>query len=131
MKNRRRSVLIADSDRAVCLALRLGLEQVGMKVYVAHDGEQAAILAARQRFQLIIANLELAGWGGAELCRHVRDDLSLTEVPIVITASADLESDARTLVYRHGVCRVVSPSTNLEVIVEAAQESLEYLVPAM
>ena len=131
MKNRRRSVLIAESDRAISHALRMQLEQLGMKVYVAYDCEQAAILAARQRFQLIIADLELSGPGGCELCRHVREDLQLTEVPIVVTAPAELESDARSLVYRYGVCRVVCPSSGMSAIVDAAQESIEYLVAAV
>ncbi|WP_010583304.1 response regulator [Schlesneria paludicola] len=131
MKNRRRSVLIAESNRTLAQSLRLQLEEMGLQVFVAHDGEQAAILAARQRFQLIIASLELSGRGGSELCRHVREDLRLTEVPIVVTAAAESESDARSLVYRHGVCRVITPATNTEAIVDAAQESIEYLVAAM
>src|SRR5579862_2663480 len=87
-KIRRRSVLIAENDRAYAQWMKLHLERAGFMVYVAYDGEQAAILAARQRFDLIFANSDLPVINGAELLRHVRSDLHLTEIPIAICRDA-------------------------------------------
>jgi DNA-binding response OmpR family regulator len=43
MTGRRHSVLVAENNRAIAQALRFHLERAGFAVYVAHDGDQAAI----------------------------------------------------------------------------------------
>lgn len=106
MHSRRHSVLIAENNRAVAQALRLHLERAGFSVFVAHDGDQAAILVARQRFDLILADLELPIMSGQEFCRHLREDLRLTEIPLAICVSAHLKSQAEQLAYKHDVAHI-------------------------
>lgn len=128
MKNRRRSVLIAENDRAIAHGLRTHLEMAGLTVLVAYDGEQAAILAARQRFEMIITNLDLPQMTGAEFCRHVREDLRLTEVPIVLCAPTGRESDCDRLKYTHAVTQVFYKPIDPQAVTQFAKETVEYLV---
>ena len=127
MYNRRRSVLIAENDRAIAAALRLHLEREGFSVFVAHDGEQAAILAARQRFELMVLNHNLPTMTGTELCKHVREDLQLTEVPIAICAVPSGDAEAEYLSYQYGASifyKPIDPTT----IADFARTRMTYLV---
>ncbi len=130
MKHKRSSVLIAEADRAVAQDLRAQMERAGFTVFVARDGEQAAILAGRQRFDLLIVDLELAKMNGAELCRHVREDLRLTEVPIAVCSTTGLQSDAEALVFSYGISQIFYKPLNTTTVVEFARETLQCLVAA-
>jgi CheY-like chemotaxis protein len=130
MHKRHRSILIAENNRAIAQALRLHMERAGFSVYVAYDGDQAAILAARQRFDLIVASLELPVMNGAEFCRHVREDLRLTEIPMVVCCSANLKTTADNLIYAYGISRVVVKPIDPSTIVTIAKEKVENLVSA-
>ncbi|WP_397569833.1 PleD family two-component system response regulator [Schlesneria sp. T3-172] len=124
MSHRRRSILIAESNRAMSQSLRNHLEGAGYSVFVAHDGEQAAILAARQRFDLIIADLELPAMTGTEFCRHVREDLRLTETPIVVCCPEAMQSEADRLVFAHKVPRVFSKPLDPAAVVQFTNETV-------
>lgn len=129
MRNRRRSVLIAESNRAAAQGLRQRLEQEGFLVLVANDGEQACILAARQRFELIITSLELNAVSGLEFCRHVREELHLTDVPIAV-CSKGIDVHAEQMVESYGITRVFSEPIDHTSVVEFAKEIIGYLVAA-
>ncbi len=131
MQKRPRSILIAENNRAIAQALRLHMERAGYSVYVAHDGDQAAILAARQRFDLIIASLELPVMSGAEFCRHVREDLRLTETPIAICCTPNSKTNADSLVFRHGVSRIFVKPIDPSTVLSFANETVESLVAAV
>jgi DNA-binding response OmpR family regulator len=130
MKNRRRSVLIAEAHRETAQGLRFHLERAGFSVFVAHDGEQASILAARQRFELIVVNLELPKIDGAEFCRHVREDLRLEEVPIFACSAEGAESDFEDLMLDLRISRVFCSPINPTEVVQFARETVHYLVAA-
>ena len=128
MRNRRRSVLIADNNRAMAQSLRMHLERDGFSVFVAHDLEQATILAARQRFELMLVSFELPKNGAIEFCQHVREELNLTEVPIAICSPAGLEAEIESMQYRFGVSRVFYQPINPANVVAFATETVEYSV---
>ncbi len=131
MYNRRRSVLIAENNRAIANGLRLHLERAGFSVFLAYDGEQAAILVARQRFELIVTNLELPEMSGTAFCRHVREDLRLTEVPIIVCSAVSLEAEAQDLTITYGISQVFYQPIDPAAVVEFAQETADYLVAAV
>ena len=130
MRYRRRSVLIANGSRTIAQECREHLERAGFGVFVASDGEQACILAARQRFDLIITNLELPVVNGAEFCRHVREDLQLHDVPIALCAAAGRQVDAAELAADYSIARIFSLPVDNELLIEFARETSGNLVTA-
>lgn len=131
MMNRRRSVLIADSDRVVCGAMKERLESAGFKVYVAHDGEQAEILVARQRFELIFASANLPVHGGLQLLQHIREDLCLTETPVVICADAKAIGALQAMPFKDSFVRVLQKPIELNALVDFVRETVDYLVTSL
>ncbi len=131
MHKRPRSILIAENNRAMAQALRLHMERAGYSVYVAHDGDQASILAARQRFDLIIASLELPAISGAEFCRHVREDLRLTETPMAVCCTPNLKANAESLAFNYGISRIFVKPIDPSMMVAFANETVAGLVAAV
>jgi DNA-binding response OmpR family regulator len=127
MYNRRRSILLAENDRSIAQALRLHLERAGFSVFVARDGEQAAILAARQRFELIVTDLDLPIMSGLEFCSHVRNVLGLGDVPIAAIASAQ-ETENDDAEHRYGITRMLSRPVDPNSVVNVACECIRYPV---
>ena len=128
MKNRRRSVLIANQNRAVAQGIRLHLERAGLSVILAHDLEQASIQAARQRFELMIVSWELPGGGATEFCRHVREELGLVDVPMALSTSDAKRVDLESITYQYGVTRVFNQPFDPADVVAYAAEAVEYTV---
>jgi CheY-like chemotaxis protein len=124
MTKRRRSVLIAAANRGIAQGLRSCVEQAGFSVYVAHDGEQAAILAARQRFDLIVTDLDLPVMDGSELCRHVREDLLLTEVPIAVCSAAETDADTEFLAIAYDIVAVLPKPVSPESLAEFVKATI-------
>lgn len=125
MKNKRRSILIAESDRALARVLRLRLERCGFTVYVAHDEEQACILAARQRYDLMITAVGSAAFDGIKFCDYVREELGLAEVPIAVCCPVESGAELVNLIYKYGVSKVLLKPVDPEAIVDFANDTVE------
>ena len=123
MANRRQSVLVAENNRALAQALRFHLERAGFSVYVAHDGDQASILAARQRFDLILTDLELPIISGKEFCRHLRDDLQLTEVPLAVFSADGPRSNLDDIAFKLEIARDFRKPIDPAIVAEFAKEA--------
>lgn len=130
MLHRRRSVLIAEPDRAKAHEFRDHLEEAGYLVFLAYDFEQAAILTARQRHELIVTNFDLPSGGAAEFCRHVREDLRLVDLPIILCSSHDHDSELDQVRYRYSIARVLHTPVDPKMMVSVANEVVSYLVSA-
>ena len=128
MKHRRRSVLIAEPDRAKAHEFREHLEEAGYLVFLAYDFEQAAILTARQRHELIVTNFDLPNGGATEFCRHVREDLRLVEIPVIVCATHEHDAELESLRYRFSIARVLYAPVDPSQMVNVANEVVSYLV---
>jgi len=116
------TILIAEDNRAMAQVLRYNLERAGFSVTTVYDGEQAAIQVASHPFGLVITDLQMPVMNGAELCRYIREDLELTDLPIAICSAKGLEVDTADLVVRYGVAQVFFKPTSPNSVVEFARK---------
>lgn len=83
-------ILIAEDEKKIADALRQGLEENGFTVQVAYDGAIALKMFRNAPFQLVIADINLPGLNGYELCQAIR--AANVSVPVVmLTAMGALE----------------------------------------
>jgi two-component system chemotaxis response regulator CheY len=87
-------ILIVDDYATMLRILRNLLRQLGFEnVDDAKDGHEAAQMAARVQYDLIISDWNMEPMTGYELLRHVRADPQNAQVPfIMITAESATEN---------------------------------------
>jgi phosphate regulon transcriptional regulator PhoB len=83
-------ILVVDDEPDLLELVRVNLSQAGFEVETAETGRQALERARRAAPDLLILDLMLPDLSGTEVCRHLRSDSSLGEIPIImLTARAD------------------------------------------
>lgn len=82
-----KKVLVVDDEKLIVKGIRFSLEQDGMEVECAYDGEEALKLATENAYDMILLDLMLPKMDGFEVCQHIRE---FSNVPIVmLTAKGD------------------------------------------
>ncbi|WP_224360732.1 ATP-binding response regulator [Hyalangium versicolor] len=80
-------VLVADDEPAVLEVLSQVVEDLGHDVLQARDGEEALGLARARRPQLVVTDHVMPRLSGVELCRRLRGDAILKNVPIILLSA--------------------------------------------
>ena len=80
-------VLVVDDEKLIVKGIRFSLEQDGMEVDCAYDGEEALKLAEENAYDMILLDVMLPKMTGFEVCQQIR---GFSNVPIVmLTAKGD------------------------------------------
>ncbi len=86
-------ILVVDDDRKIVRLVRTYLEQAGMTVFVAYDGEEAMHAIRRERPDLIVLDLMLPQRDGWEITRWLRADERLANTPILMLTARVEDAD--------------------------------------
>ena len=82
-----KKVLVVDDEKLIVKGIRFSLEQDGMEVDCAYDGEEALQKAKDHSFDMILLDIMLPKLNGFEVCQQIRE---FSMVPIVmLTAKGD------------------------------------------
>lgn len=82
-----KKVLVVDDEKLIVKGIRFSLEQDGMEVDCAYDGEEALRLATEHTYDIILLDVMLPKMDGFEVCQHIRE---FSMVPVVmLTAKGD------------------------------------------
>ena len=80
-------VLVVDDEKLIVKGIRISLEEEGMKVDCAYDGEEALKLAKENIYDILLLDVMLPKYDGFEVCRQIRE---YSDVPIImLTAKGD------------------------------------------
>jgi len=80
-------VLVVDDEKLIVKGIRFSLEQDGMEVDCAYDGEEALQYAREKEYDMILLDVMLPKIEGFEVCQQIRE---FSNVPIVmLTAKGD------------------------------------------
>ena len=80
-------VLVVDDEKLIVKGIRFSLEQDGMEVDCAYDGEEALGYAQQNKYDMILLDVMLPKMPGLEVCQQIRE---FSNVPIVmLTAKGD------------------------------------------
>ena len=82
-----RRVLVVDDEKLIVKGIRFSIEQDGMEVDVAYDGETALEAAKNNSYDVILLDVMLPKMSGFEVCQQIRE---FSDVPIImLTAKGD------------------------------------------
>ena len=80
-------VLVVDDEKTIVKGIKYSLEQDGMEVDCAYDGEEALRLAKQGDYDIILLDIMLPKLTGLEVCQQIRET---SDVPIImLTAKGD------------------------------------------
>ena len=82
-----KKVLVVDDEKLIVKGIRFSLEQDGMEVDAAYDGEEALAMAKEKEYDIILLDLMLPKLDGLGVCQQLRE---FSNVPVVmLTAKGD------------------------------------------
>ena len=83
-------VLVVDDEKPIVKGIRFSLEQEGMEVSCAYDGEEALQKAKETEFDIILLDLMLPKLSGLEVCQQIRE---FSNVPIIMLTAKGEDMD--------------------------------------
>ena len=115
------SVLLVDDcgDQRDLYELLLGSE---FDVAVASRGPQALALAAEERPDVIVLDIEMPEMNGFETCRRLKDDPSTRGIPVIMLTGCDYVPDEARFVGAFAVLEKPCPERQLVKTIVAAVE---------
>ncbi len=78
------SILIVDDNAATCLTLKKLLSDPGYQLIFAQDGLTAIGKAQKLKPDLVLLDALMPGMDGLQVCRELRKDPDLSDVPIIM-----------------------------------------------
>ena len=87
------SVLIDEDSPPQALKLKLALESNDCQVYWAETGQGGLDMAQEEHFDLIVLDIGLPDINGFEVCKKLKADPGLADIPVVMLTTRDHAHD--------------------------------------
>ena len=89
-----KKVLVVDDEKLIVKGIRFSLEQDGMEVDCAYDGEEALNMAKANVYDMILLDIMLPGADGFDIMEYIRP----LHIPVIfITAKSDVKDKVKGL----------------------------------
>jgi len=83
-------ILVVDDERLIVKGIKFSLEQEGMEVDTAYDGEEALKLAKENDYSIILLDVMLPKINGLEVCQLIRE---FSNVPVIMVTAKGEDMD--------------------------------------
>ena len=83
-------ILVVDDEKLIVKGIRFSLEQDGMEVDCAYDGEEAINLAKQKEYDVVLLDVMLPKFDGFEVCQAIRE---FSEMPIIMLTAKGGDMD--------------------------------------
>lgn len=85
-----KKILVVDDEKLIVKGIRFSLEQEGMEVDCAYDGEEALEKAKEKEYDMILLDIMLPKLTGLEVCQQIRE---FSSVPIIMLTAKGEDMD--------------------------------------
>ena len=85
-----RKVLVVDDEKLIVKGIRFSLEQDGMEVDCAYDGEEALEKVKQNQYDIVLLDVMLPKLTGFEVCQQIRE---FSDVPVVMLTAKGEDMD--------------------------------------
>ncbi|MCC8084083.1 MAG: response regulator transcription factor, partial [Clostridium sp.] len=102
-------VLVVDDEKLIVKGIRFSLEQDGMEVDCAYDGEEALELAKKTEYDVVLLDVMLPKYDGYEVCQAIRE---FSDMPIIMLTAKGGDMD-KILGLEYGADDYISKPFNI------------------
>jgi CheY-like chemotaxis protein len=82
-----KKVLIVDDEAEIVELVSMVLEEDGLRLYSAYDGEQALRIVREEHPDLVLSDIMMPRLDGRELCRRIRADPDTSSTVIILMSA--------------------------------------------
>jgi CheY-like chemotaxis protein len=121
-------ILVVDDEEEIRSVMRLTLTLAGYEVREAGDGERALESLEKHQPDLILLDVLMPGMDGFEVCRRVRENSEMAQMPVLIlSAKTDARSREEGLAAgaTKYLTKPISPPQLLQHIAEVLEKTAE------
>jgi DNA-binding response OmpR family regulator len=87
------SILIVEDSPPQALKVKLALESNGCEVHWAETGQGGLDIAHEKKLDLIVLDIELPDTTGFEVCKKLKLDPNLSDIPVIMMTTRDHAED--------------------------------------
>ena len=97
MPDNRRALVVDDipANRLIAEAM---LKQLGWSVLLASDGREALRVLNANSLDLVLLDISLPGMSGMEVCRRIRENMALVDLPVIAYTAHAQPEDRRSFI---------------------------------
>lgn len=88
-----KTVLIADDEPNILISLEYLMKREGYRVVVAHDGQEACDLIAREHPDMVLLDVMMPKKTGFEVCHAIRANDTFKMMPILLLTAKGRDTD--------------------------------------
>jgi len=92
-KNNRTEILVVEDSLTQAEQLKYILEKAGYHVTVAYNGKEALSLINKHKPSVVISDIVMPEMDGYELCRQIKADENLRDIPVILVTALSDPSD--------------------------------------
>ena len=107
------TILVIDDDELVSRTLQRALKMYGYHVMVSNSGTEGLQLARRHKPDLFILDIMMPGADGYQVCRQIRGDPMLFDLPVLFL-TAKLKDEDKIEGFRAGADDYLTKPFNME-----------------
>ncbi len=114
----RPTILIADDDERLLIALTIRLEALGFQVLKANNGQAALELAQQTPPSLLILDINMPGCDGFSLIEKMDKTSGLGCIPVIYISGADGEGELDSACARLGALVLIRKPFEIEELLD-------------
>jgi len=109
-------VLIVDDEESLRRIVAQAFSDRGYTVITADNGSDGLQLATTERPDIVILDLIMPGLSGFEVCRRIRQDVTMTRTSVIITSAKSYKPDIDKAIELGADAFIVKPADLDELI---------------
>lgn len=86
-------ILLIEDEEDIAALIKLQADIAGYKLHVEVDGLNGYLAIQREKPDLVLLDLMLPGQSGLDICRKMKNDADLKEIPVIMISAKSEELD--------------------------------------
>ncbi len=119
-------ILLIEDDALISQAYKIGLENVGMQVDIAVDGNEGLKAMQEGTYDLILLDIILPKMDGFQLLEQVQNVLSKKKIPVIILSNLGQDTDIERGKSLGAVDFLVKANNSMDAVLEKVRSHLSH-----